>query len=407
MQSTTLYSAPFYMTSDKWINERTLLIIMSVIMPLSFSTWIVLINNFAVEQAAYTGADIGILQSVREIPGFLTFTVIFVLLIINEQLLAMISLAVLSAGVAMTGFFPSSIGLLSTTFIMSVGFHYFEALKQSLVLQWISKEDSPKFLGELLAIRSLTSLVIYGAFWLLMEYFTIDYKWLYLFCGGIGVVVVIATQIIFPKFNTPIEQSKKLFLRKQYWLYYLLIFLSGARRQIFMVFAGFLMVEKFHYSASDISLLFLVNHLINLYAAPRIGAFIAKIGERKTLAIEYSALIIIFSGYALVENSQLAAVLYVIDHLFFAMAIAVKTYFQKIADPADIAGTSGVSFTINHIAAVVIPAGFGIIWLFNPSLVFWLGAAIAILSLIVSRNIPAHPEIGNEVVLDIFRTKST
>jgi len=395
------------MTSNKWINERTLLIIMSVIMPLSFSTWVVLINNFAVEHVGYSGADIGILQSVREIPGFLTFTVIFVLLIVHEQLLAMISLAVLSAGVAMTGFFPSSIGILSTTFIMSVCFHYFEALKQSLVLQWISKKDSPEFLGKLLAIRSLTSLFIYGLFWLLMEYFTIDYKWLYLFCGGLGVIVVLITQFIFPTFKTPIEQSKKLFLRKKYWLYYVLIFLSGARRQIFMVFAGFLMVEKFHYSASDISLLFLINHLINLYAAPRIGAFIARIGERKTLAIEYSALVFVFAGYALVENSQLAAVLYVIDHLFFAMAIAVKTYFQKIADPADIAGTSGVSFTINHIAAVVIPAAFGIIWLYNPDLVFWLGAGIALLSLMVSRNIPTNPEPGNEVIFNFLATKET
>ena len=165
-----------------------------------------------------------------------------------------------------------------------------------------------------------------------------------------------------------------------------------------MVFASFLMVEKFHYSVSDISLLFLVNHLINLYAAPKIGQLIAKIGERKALAIEYCGLILIFSGYAMVNDANSAAVLYVIDHLFFAMAIAIKTYFQKIADPADIAATSGVSFTINHIAAVIIPASFGLIWLVNPPLVFWIGALIAFLSLILSRNIPTSPMPGNEVL---------
>ena len=386
------------MHSNKWLNERSMLMIMSVIMPLTFSTWHVLLNNFAIEHAAYTGADIGLLQSVREIPGFLAFTVILVLLIINEQLLAMISLALLSIGVALTGFFPSSIGLLSTTFIMSIGFHYFETIRQSLILQWIPKSQTAVFMGKLLAISSLSALFIYASIWLLMEKFSISYQWIYLLSGGSGLILVIITTVFFPRFKTPVEQTKKLFLRKRYWLYYSLVFLSGARRQIFMVFASFLMVEKFNYSVSDISLLFLVNHLINLYAAPKIGHFIAKIGERNALAIEYCGLILIFSGYALVNDANSAAVLYVIDHLFFAMAIAIKTYFQKIADPADIAATSGVSFTINHIAAVIIPASFGLIWLVNPPLVFWIGALIAFLSLILSRNIPASPMPGNEVL---------
>jgi hypothetical protein len=386
------------MQTNKWFNERTMLMLMSIIMPLTFSTWHVLLNNFAIEQASYNGADIGLLQSVREIPGFLAFTVILLLLIINEQLLALVSLAVLSIGVALTGFFPSSIGLLATTFLMSMGFHYFETVKNSLVLQWVPKSEAPFFLGKLLAIGSVSSLFVYGTVWLLIEYFSIAFQWLYLVSGGTGLILVIFISIAFPRFKAPVEQTRKLFLRKRYWLYYMLVFLSGARRQIFVVFAGFLMVEKFGYSAADISLLYLLNHLINLYVAPKIGKFISVIGERKALAIEYIALIFVFSGYALVENSDLAAALYIIDHLFFAMAIAIKTYFQKIADPADIASTSGVSFTINHIAAVIIPASFGLIWLVNPSLVFWVGSLIAAFSLVFSRMIPQLPSQGNEVI---------
>ncbi|MCP4411539.1 MAG: MFS transporter [Gammaproteobacteria bacterium] len=380
------------------INERTLLMIMSVIMPLTFSTWQVLLNNFAIEQAAFTGADIGLLQSVREIPGFLAFTVILVILIIHEQLLAMVSLALLSIGVALTGFFPTSIGLLSTTFLMSLGFHYFEAVRQSLVLQWIPKGDSAVFMGRLLAIGSISALFVYSSIWILIKQFSLSFQWLYLMAGGIGLLLVLSTLFIFPRFKTPVEQEKKLFLRKRYWLYYALVFLGGARRQIFMVFAGFLMVEKFHYTVADISILFLINHLINLYTAPKIGKLIARIGEKSALAIEYFALILIFSSYAMVNDANTAAILYILDHLFFAMAIAIKTYFQKIADPADIAATSGVSFTINHIAAVIIPVSFGLIWLVNPPLVFLIGAFIAFLSLILSRVIPDNPGVGNEVL---------
>ena len=107
----------------------------------------------------------------------------------------------------------------------------------------------------------------------------------------------------------------------------------------------------------------------------------------------------IFIGYALVESSNIAVVLYILDHLFFAMAIAQKTYFQKIADPADIASTAGVSFTINHIAAVVIPVTFGTLWLHSPSLVFYIGSVMAFLSLLLAFNVPEKPQIGQETII--------
>ena len=107
-------------------------------------------------------------------------------------------------------------------------------------------------------------------------------------------------------------------------------------------------------------------------------------------------------GYAFVESSEFAVFLYIADHLFFSIAIALKTYFQKIADPADIASSSGVSFTINHIAAVFIPVAFGLVWLYSPSLVFLAGSAMAIVSLILALNMPSKPALGNEVLIGKF-----
>jgi hypothetical protein len=134
----------------------------------------------------------------------------------------------------------------------------------------------------------------------------------------------------------------------------------------------------------------MVNHLINIFVAPKIGQMISKIGEQKTLTIEYSGLVLVFIGYAVVDSAMFAAALYLIDHLFFAMAIALKTYFQKIADPEDIAATASVSFTINHIAAVVIPAAFGMVWLYDQALVFYFGAVLATCSLLLSQFVTLH-----------------
>ncbi|MCD1412002.1 MFS transporter [Vibrio vulnificus] len=382
--------------SHRWQTPQNFLLLISIIVPIAFSTWMALLNNFVIEKAQFDGADIGLLQSVREIPGFLAFTVVFVLLFVREQRFMLISLAMLTLGTALTGFFPSLFGLLATTLLMSTGFHYFETLKQSLSLQWLSKEEAPEMLGKLVSIGALASLVTYGAIWLLLEVWQLSFQMVYLLAGGVGFVLVMVMAFAFPQFQTTVVQNKKLVLRKRYWLYYTLTFMSGARRQIFTVFAGFLMVEKFGYSAADITLLFLANYLFNFLFAKRIGRFIGVVGERKALTFEYVGLIFVFVGYALVQSAEWAAALYIIDHLFFALALAIKTYFQKIADPADMASTAGVAFTINHIAAVVIPVTFGVIWLVSPASVFYIGAFMAAISLLLSFNIPAKPEEGNE-----------
>ncbi|MFV7771336.1 MFS transporter [Shewanella marisflavi] len=370
---------------------QTLLLLMTFVMSLVFSVWQVLLNNFVIERANFTGAEIGILQSLREVPGFLAFTAIFILLLLREQTFALISLALLTIGVGITGFFPQVLGLYLTTILMSVGFHYYETINQSLTLQWVDKADTAGFMGKALAWRSAAALTGYGSIWIVMTYLQLDYQWMYAIIGGLGLLMVIALALYFPQFPQGEVQHKKVILRQRYWLYYLLTFFSGARRQIFMVFAGFMMVEKFGYSVSQITALFLINYVVNLLFAPAIGRFIGRIGERNALTIEYVGLFMIFTSYAFVEQAEMAAVLYVLDHLLFAMAIAIKTYFQKIAEPKDIAATMSVSFTINHIAAVVIPALLGMLWLYSNQWVFFIGAGFAICSLILALNIPRHP----------------
>lgn len=383
-------------------NPQILLLAMALVMPLVFSVWMALLNNFVVEKAAFTGAEIGILQSLREVPGFLAFTAVFVLLVLKEQTFALLSLAVLCLGIAATGYFPFEIGLYCTTVIMSIGFHYFETINQSLTLQWLDKDKAAHFMGKQLAVKSFASLFAYAAIWLLMEWLGFSYQTMYMLAGGLGLIIVVFLWTAFPRFSQPANQHKHMLMRKRYWLYYGLTFFSGARRQIFMVFASFMMVEKFGYSVGDISLLFIINYVFNLLFAPTIGKWIHKVGERRALIVEYIGLIGVFVGYALVQTSQMAAALYIIDHLFFAMAIAMKTYFQKIADPKDIASTAGVSFTINHIAAVVIPALLGIVWLTAPELVFFIGAGFAICSFVLALNIPGSPQVGNEVRANPF-----
>ena len=94
-----------------------------------------------------------------------------------------------------------------------------------------------------------------------------------------------------------------------------------------------------------------------------------------------------------------AAILFVLDHLFFGLGMAVHTYFQKISSPEDIAPTAAVSLTINHVAAVFLPVLFGLLWLVSPAMVFLAAAFLAFLSFLLALLVPRFPIVGNETLL--------
>ncbi|MGR3822728.1 MAG: MFS transporter [Salipiger marinus] len=385
-----------------WRRPVALLFLMAIAMPLSFATWSALLNNFVREAAQFDGSDIGWLHTVREIPGFLAFLVVFVLLVMREQVLALVALALLAVTTAVTAWFPSMGGLLTVTLLSSIGFHYYETVNQSLQLQWLTKERAPQMLGWLLAAASGATLVAYGVIVLTWRAFDLSYNSVYLVSGGLTLAIVVYCALAFPQFQSPNPQRKQLVLRRRYWLYYALQFMSGARRQIFVVFAGFMMVERFGFEVDEVTALFLINLVANMALAPLLGRVVHRFGEGRALLVEYAGLMAIFLAYGGIYwfgwGVVLASVLYVLDHIFFALALALKTYFQKIADPGDIAPTAAVAFTINHIAAVFLPFALGYLWLVSPGAVFGLAAAMAGVSFLLALMIPRHPVPGNETI---------
>ena len=386
-----------------WQRPVTLLALVAAAMPIAFSTWSALLNNWVIEAADFTGVEIGWLHTVREIPGFLAIGVIALLMVIREQALGLIALALLGVATAITAWFPSLYGILTITMLSSIGFHYFETVNQSLQLQWIARDRAPQTLGWLMAIGSGATLVAYGLLVTTWKTFDLSYNFVYLTAGGVATAVALFALLAYPRFETPERQHTKIILRRRYWLYYALQMMAGARRQIFVVFVAFMMVERFGFEVHEVTALFMVTLVANMIFAPLMGKAVARFGERNALAFEYAGLVVVFFLYGGIYyfgwGVALAATLYVIDHLFFSLAFALKTYFQKIADVPDIAPTAAVAFTINHIAAVFLPATLGYLWVASPGAVFALAATMALVSLALALLIPRHPEPGHETVL--------
>jgi len=361
------------------------LVVLTIASVAGLQAWRTLFNNYAVEVAHLQGIHIGVIQSAREIPGFLALLAIYLILFIKEYRLASLSILIMGLGISMTGFFPNYSGLIFTTVIMSFGFHYFETINQSLTLQYFDLHTSPWVFGKLRSYAAATNIGIGLLLFLVSSVLT--YLQMYLSIGLIVILAGVWGLVQNPTRKDIIPQHKKMILRKKYWLYYFLTFMAGARRQIFTAFAVFLLVAKFSFTVQEITILFVINNIINFFLMPRIGKAIIHYGERKVLSVEYGILVFVFIAYAFIESKTVVALLYIVDHIVFNFSIAIRTYFQKVGDPRDIAPTMAVGFTINHIAAVVIPALGGLVWMVNYKIPFLAGAAMSLISFVAVQKI--------------------
>jgi hypothetical protein len=376
------------MKSEKEIKKNPMFVylaVLSISATVGLQAWLTLFNNFAVDVAGLDGNHIGVIQSIREVPGFLALLAVYIIIVLKEHRLSALSILVLGLGLALTGLFPSYPGLILTTLVSSFGLHYYETTNMSLTLQYFDEITSPWVFGKQRSYAAASSIVLGLLIYALAFFLT--FSQIYLLIGGLVIASAIWGYSQQPAKQTVIPQRKKMIFRKKYWLFYFLTFMAGARRQIYMAFSVLLMVQKFQYSIQEITILFVINNIFNYYLSPLIGKSIIRFGERRVLSLEYISLVLIFLAYATTDFKWVVAVLYILDHIFFNFSIGIRTYFQKVGDPRDIAPSMAVGFTINHIAAVFLPAIGGFLWVVDYRIPFFGGAAMALISLIAVQKI--------------------
>ena len=218
------------------------LMVLTISSAVGLQAWRTLFDNFAVTVVGLNGEHVGLIQSVREIPGFLALLAVFVIMFLKEHRLAALSTLILGIGVAATGLFPSFGGLIVTTLVMSFGFHYYETVNQSLTLQYFDTTTSPWVFGKLRAFASVSNIGIGLIIFIVAP--VLNFTQIYLLVGGLIVAVGIWSFFQNPVDGNIVPQRKKMIFRKKYWLFYFLTFMAGARRQIFIAFAVFLLVKN-------------------------------------------------------------------------------------------------------------------------------------------------------------------
>ena len=362
------------------------------------SVWRALFNNFAVEEIGMGADAIGWIQSVRELPGLLAFAVAFLALVFKEMRIMAVSLVLLGIGIIFTGQSTTITVLFVSTFVMSLGFHYFNPGNNGLILMSITHEETPKVMGQLKSLGAIAAVLATGLVYFFAE--SLGYEAMFTLVGAIVIVGGVVLFIV-GKGGHSLPGRRKVRLRKRYWLFYTLTFFMGSRRHIFTTFAPFLLVQAYGIDVKMMALLLLTNSLLNIYVFQKVGKLVAKLGERVVLTIAFAALIPIFLGYAYVNVLAVLCVLFVMDNVLFGFNLAMPTYLQKIAvSPEELTANMSLQETINHISAVIVPVVGGTIWvLFGSQAPFLAGVGVAVVSLILAQLIRTGKEEGSEISL--------
>ena len=370
------------------------LLVLTFAQAAAFLGWTALYTNFAVEMVGLDGAQNGIVQAVREIPGLLSIGVVALLLVMNEVSLTSLAILVCGLGVIITGWFPTFEWQIFWTLVLSFGFHYFEATNQSLTLQYFSKSEAPLVIGRLRAVTAAGSFMM-GIIILVLSNF-LEYRWLFGIAGSFAVIAAIWAFFQNPTDKNLPPQRKGIVIKSRYWLFYALTVLSGARRQIFVVFSIFLLVNNFHFTLTQMSFFLLFSNLVNWVLNPLIGRAINAFGEKPLLTGKYAVVILLCYCYIVCDSAWVAALLYIVDQLLFGFTMSIRTFFQKIADAEDIAPSMALGVTINHIAAVAVPLVGGMLWMIDYRIPFAMGIGLSTLSLLMVQCIPSKRAVGQK-----------
>ncbi|MBL7065554.1 MAG: MFS transporter [Anaerolineae bacterium] len=348
-----------------------------------YRLWQSLFSNFAVQGLGVRADQMGLIQSIREIPGLLGFSVGLLALLLVEMRIAGLSVVLMGIGIALTGRVGSLSGLVMSTLMMSIGFHFFMSSNSSAVLLLVGDDEAPRTLGRLSSVGALAALAGAGIVFLALD--ALGFRTLFYVTGAL---LIVGGLVLLPWTRQPVHPvrtRRRTPIRRRYWLYYVLEFLMGSRRHIFTTFAIFLLVQEHRVTAQTITVLFVVNDLIGTSLYRQFGGIIIRFGERRVLTLNFVFLIFVFLGYAYIPLLPVLYVLFVADQVLFGFRISLQSYFQKIAvRPQEITPNISLGQTINHIAAVIIPVVGGMVWeVVGSRYTFLIGVGVAVLSLVL------------------------
>lgn len=364
------------------------------------------ITNYLKEHFGMMILQRSALEFPRELPGLIVVFVIGALSFLGGDVRISIAANLLAAlGMFLLGIIPPQFAyIIFVIFIYSMGQHIFMPLSGSIGMSFAKPEELGKVLGKLSSAGNIAIVISSAGLWALYKFAHIGFRTA-LTIGAVAFVLA-AILLCFIRPAQTVHIKKRYVFRKEYRLYYWLCMLYGARKQIFLTFGPWVLVEVFKQPVTTMSLLFFIIAIIGIFVKPWVGHLIDKVGERVVLSTEALLFFLTCLGYAFAEDLfrpsiaiLIIYVCYVVDFTLDSAYMARTTYMKKIAlKPEDISPSLSLGISVDHVVTVFLPILGGLVWYRSGpggyKYVFLAGAVVALLNFFSSRKITIkQPEI--------------
>ncbi len=335
-----------------------------------------------------TPMQLGILEGIRETPGLIAALMAGILVLLPETRVAGIGLGICGLGIALTATQSKFWPIVVVTTFWSIGFHLWSSVSPAITLHLAKGMNEGRHFGRMRSVGAIATIVALGISWLASRILKLDYHTYFWIAGA--AIMVGGVLLLMLSHHASGGTRQPLIFRREYGLYYVLQFLEGCRRQIFGIFALFTLVMVYDVPVETILLLRFANSILSAVAAPHMGAFMDKVGEKKPLTIYAITIILLFLGYATIQNVFVLYALYIIDNVLFTFSIGFNLYLNRIVRPGELTPSLAMGVTMNHVAAVSLPVIGAFVWqqTGNYQLSFYMGMGLAVMALIATRKMP-------------------
>jgi predicted MFS family arabinose efflux permease len=354
------------------------------------------LNNYLAEVHQLDAVARGWLELPRELPGFLIMFITGAMLtLFRETQMAAVAMLLTALGALGLGYLaPTHATLVIFIIIWSAGDHIIFAVEGPIGLKLAADGKEGRRLGQFGGARNLGTILGVGSVFILARSFGDRFSLFYLIAAACALIAgVLYAGLTVGRGD---GRSRRLVFKKKYGLFYAISALFGIRKQIFLVFGAWVLVEIHGVPVSTMALLYFIAATLGVIMRPLLGEVIDWLGERTVLAVDELLLLGVcltyaFAGNLLSGRAVLFALYgaYILDITLFALRIARTTYLKKIADdPADITPTISMGITIDHAVAMTLPILSGYIWeAYGFQWVFILAGTFAVVGFFVCLQI--------------------
>ncbi|MDR0382599.1 MAG: MFS transporter [Spirochaetaceae bacterium] len=364
------------------------------------------LENYLAEAALFPPFERGIVEFFRELPGFLVVFILAWMYRMSENKIFKIGLFVMTLGIA--GLLISGTGkVIVVAFIVlaSFGEHIILPLKSTITLSFARKETGGAALGVTSAVGQFGNIAGYAVASLIFFMFTragfaredaARFKAVFLFSAALmAVSVVIALAIK----ESPVKiRRRRLYFAKKFGKYYMLEVFYGARKQVFLTFAPYVIILQYGADASIISLLFAVSAGVCVIFSPVTGRIIDKLGYKFIMVTDTLLLVAVcfFYGFSHRIFSPHTAYIvvcvnYALDAVVSLASMASNVYVKDIAaNQEEITATLYTGVSVNHAISIFIALMGGWIWkVTGIEVLFSISAFLGLLNSLYAATIPS------------------